>query len=169
AWGGTYVNDFLDRGRVKKVYVQGDVDTRMVPEDLSKWYVRNQQGDMVPFSAFAAGRWVYGSPRLERYNGIPAVQIQGQPAPGVSSGEAMAAIEELAAQLPSGFGIEWTGLSYQERMSGSQAPALYALSLIVVFLCLAALYESWSIPLAVMLVVPLGVLGALAAAFGRGL
>lgn len=169
AWGGTYVNDFLDRGRVKKVYVQGNADARMVPEDLDKWYVRNDQGDMVPFSAFASSRWIYGSPRLERYNGIPAVQIQGQPAPGVSSGQAMQVVESMAAQLPPGFGIEWTGLSYQERMSGAQAPALYALSLIVVFLCLAALYESWSIPFAVMLVVPLGVLGALSAALGRGL
>jgi multidrug efflux pump len=141
----------------------------MVPEDLQKWYARNAAGEMVPFSAFATAHWEYGSPRLERYNGIPAVQIQGEPAPGVSSGDAMAAMEEIAAQLPAGFGIEWTGLSYQERMSGSQAPALYAISLIVVFLCLAALYESWSIPLAVMLVVPLGVLGALLAAGGRGL
>lgn len=124
---------------------------------------------MVPFSAFATMRWTSGSPRLERYNGLPAMQIQGEPAPGVSSGDAMAAIEEIAARLPEGFGIEWTGLSYQERMSGSQAPALFALSLLVVFLCLAALYESWSIPLSVMLVVPLGVLGALLAAGGRGL
>lgn len=169
AWGGTYVNDFIDKGRVKKVYVQSDAASRMVPEDLSKWYARNKDGEMVPFSAFATSYWEYGSPRLERYNGLPAVQIQGQPAPGVSSGDAMAAMEELAAQLPPGFAIDWTGLSYQERMSGSQAPALYAISLIVVFLCLAALYESWSIPFAVMLVVPLGVLGALVAATGRGL
>lgn len=169
AWGGAYVNDFIDKGRVKKVYVQAEADARMVPEDLSKWYARNANGDMVPFSAFSSAHWTYGSPRLERYNGVPAVQIQGEPAPGVSSGDAMAAIEEIAAQLPAGFGIEWTGLSYQERMSGSQAPALYAISLIVVFLCLAALYESWSIPLAVMLVVPLGVLGAVMATSGRGL
>lgn len=169
AWGGTYVNDFIDKGRIKKVYVQAEAESRMVPEDLQKWYARNDAGQMVPFSAFATAHWEYGSPRLERYNGIPAVQIQGEPAPGVSSGEAMAAIEEIAAQLPDGFNVEWTGLSYQERMSGSQAPALYALSLIVVFLCLAALYESWSIPFAVMLVVPLGVLGALMAATGRGM
>ncbi|MBK1780400.1 efflux RND transporter permease subunit [Advenella sp. WQ 585] len=169
AWGGAYVNDFMDKGRVKKVYVQAEAESRMVPEDLQKWYVRNTAGEMVPFSAFAKAHWEYGSPRLERYNGIPAVQIQGEPAPGVSSGDAMAAIEDIAAQLPPGFGIEWTGLSYQERMSGSQAPALYAISLIVVFLCLAALYESWSIPFAVMLVVPLGVFGALLAASGRGL
>lgn len=169
AWGGAYVNDFIDKGRVKKVYVQGEAVSRMVPEDLSKWYARNADGQMVPFSAFATAHWEYGSPRLERYNGVPAVQIQGEPAPGVSSGDAMAAMEEIAAQLPHGFGIEWTGLSYQERMSGSQAPALYAISLIVVFLCLAALYESWSIPFAVMLVAPLGVLGALLAATGRGM
>ncbi|MDN5842931.1 MAG: efflux RND transporter permease subunit [Alcaligenaceae bacterium] len=169
AWGGTYVNDFIDKGRVKKVYVQAEAESRMVPEDLQNWYARNASGQMVPFSAFATAHWEYGSPRLERYNGIPAMQIQGEPAPGVSSGDAMAAMEEIAAQLPSGFGIEWTGLSYQERMSGSQAPALYAISLIVVFLCLAALYESWSIPFAVMLVVPLGVLGALMAATGRGM
>ena len=169
AWGGTYVNDFIDKGRVKKVYAQAEAEFRMVPEDLQKWYARNVSGQMVPFSAFATAHWEYGSPRLERYNGIPAVQIQGEPAPGVSSGDAMAAMEEIAAQLPPGFGIEWTGLSYQERMSGSQAPALYAISLIVVFLCLAALYESWSIPVAVMLVVPLGVLGALLAASGRGM
>ena len=169
AWGGAYVNDFIDKGRVKKVYMQAEAQSRMVPEDLQKWYARNQSGQMVPFSAFATAHWEYGSPRLERYNGIPSVQIQGEPAAGVSSGAAMAAMEEIAAQLPAGFGIEWTGLSYQERMSGSQAPALYAISLIVVFLCLAALYESWSIPFAVMLVVPLGVLGALIAATGRGL
>ncbi|NYT82445.1 efflux RND transporter permease subunit [Alcaligenaceae bacterium] len=169
AWGGAYVNDFLDKGRVKKVYMQSEADARKAPEDLSKWHVRNKEGDMVPFSAFATMRWTSGSPRLERYNGLPAMQIQGEPAPGVSSGDAMAAIEEIAARLPEGFGIEWTGLSYQERMSGSQAPALFALSLLVVFLCLAALYESWSIPLSVMLVVPLGVLGALLAAGGRGL
>lgn len=169
AWGGVYVNDFIDKGRVKKVYMQAEAASRMVPEDLQKWYARNANGEMVPFSAFATAHWEYGSPRLERYNGIPAVQIQGEPAPGVSSGDAMAAMEEIAAQLPAGFGIEWTGLSYQERMSGSQAPALYAISLIVVFLCLAALYESWSIPFSVMLVVPLGVLGALLAASGRGM
>ncbi len=163
------MNDFLDRGRVKRVYVQGEAETRMVPEDISKWFVRNNQGQMVPFSAFATAQWNYGSPVLERYNGIPAVQIQGAPAPGVSSGDAMAAIEEIAGRLPPGFQVAWTGLSYQERVSGSQAPALFAISLIVVFLCLAALYESWSIPLAVMLVVPLGVLGALMAAMGRGL
>jgi hydrophobe/amphiphile efflux-1 (HAE1) family protein len=169
AWGSTYVNDFIDKGRVKKVYLQADAPYRMVPEDLDKWYVRNGHGDMVPFSAFAKGRWTYGSPRLERFNGSAAVQIQGQAAPGHSSGEAMAAMERLGEQLPPGFAIAWTGLSYEERLSGAQAPLLYALSIIVVFLCLAALYESWSIPFAVLLIVPLGVLGALVAASSRGL
>jgi multidrug efflux pump len=169
AWGGSYVNDFIDGGRIKKVYVQSEASSRMVPEDLQKWYARNADGQMVPFSAFASAYWTSGSPRLERYNGIPAMQIQGEPAPGVSSGDAMAAMEEIIAQLPPGFGIEWTGQSYQERMSGSQAPALYAISLVVVFLCLAALYESWSIPFAVMLVVPLGIFGALVAAGARGM
>ncbi len=141
----------------------------MNPEDLQKWYVRNSSGEMVPFSAFATGEWVYGSPKLSRYNGVPAMEIQGEPAPGYSTGDAMAEIERLAQELPSGIGVSWTGLSYEERLSGDQAPALYALSLIVVFLCLAALYESWSIPMAVMLVVPLGVIGALLATLGRGL
>ena len=169
AWGGAYVNDFIDRGRIKKVYMQADADARMKPEDLSKWYVRNRAGDMVPLSAFTTARWGYGSPRLERFNGQPSLELQGQAAPGLSSGDAMAAVEEIMAKLPPGIGYEWTGTSYEERRSGSQAPALYALSLLVVFLCLAALYESWSVPFAVMLVVPLGVLGALLAAFGRGL
>ncbi|ASJ25020.1 efflux RND transporter permease subunit [Laribacter hongkongensis] len=164
AWGGSYVNDFIDKGRVKKVYIQGEASTRMLPEDLNKWYVRNSTGEMVPFSAFASAHWTYGSPRLERYNGLPSVQIQGQAAPGHSTGEAMLAMEQLVAQLPAGIGYEWTGLSYQERMAGSQAPMLYALSILVIFLCLAALYESWSIPFSVMLVVPLGIIGALAAA-----
>lgn len=168
-WGSSYVNDFIDRGRVKKVYMQGEASARMNPEDFQKWYVRNDEGEMVPFSAFASGEWVYGSPKLSRYNGVSAMEIMGQAAPGYSSGEAMAAVEELAQQLPPGVGISWTGLSYEERLSGDQAPALYALSLLVVFLCLAALYESWSIPFAVMLVVPLGVIGALLATLGRGL
>ena len=169
AWGGTYVNDFIDRGRIKKVYLQADADARMKPEDLSRWYVRNRAGEMVPLSAFTTAHWTYGSPRLERFNGQPSVELQGQGAPGLSSGDAMAAVEEIIAKLPPGIGYEWTGTSFEERRSGSQAPALYALSLLVVFLCLAALYESWSVPFAVMLVVPLGVLGALLAAFGRGL
>ncbi|SDO32434.1 efflux RND transporter permease subunit [Pseudomonas jinjuensis] len=169
AWGSNYVNDFIDRGRVKKVYLQGQPNARMTPEDLGKWYVRNDQGEMVPFTAFANGYWVYGSPKLSRYNGVPAVEILGAPSPGRSTGEAMAVAEEIISQLPTGIGYSWTGISYEERLSGSQAPALYALSLIVVFLCLAALYESWSIPFSVMLVVPLGVIGALIATSLRGL
>jgi multidrug efflux pump len=169
AWGASYVNDFIDRGRVKKVYLQGVSSARMSPEDLNKWYVRNAAGQMVPFSAFASGEWTYGPPKLSRYNGVSAVEILGAPAPGYSSGDAMAAVEEIAKQLPEGVGYAWTGLSYEERLSGSQAPALYALSLLVVFLCLAALYESWSIPFSVMLVVPLGIIGALLATYGRGL
>ena len=169
AWGGSYVNDFIDRGRVKKVYMQGEADARMNPEDLDKWFVRNAAGDMVPFGAFASGQWIYGPPKLSRYNGVPAMEILGAAAPGFSSGEAMAEVEKIAAQLPPGVGIAWTGLSYEERLAGDQATALYALSLLVVFLCLAALYESWSIPLSVMLVVPLGILGALLATYGRGL
>ncbi|WP_179997723.1 efflux RND transporter permease subunit [Acinetobacter sp. YH12239] len=169
AWGGTYINDFIDRGRVKKVYVQGEASSRMMPEDLDKWYVRNNQGTMVPFSAFATGEWTYGSPRLERYNGVSSMNITGTPAPGVSSGDAMAAVEEIIAKLPSmglqGFDYEWTGLSLEERESGAQAPFLYALSLLIVFLCLAALYESWSIPFSVLMVVPLGIIGALALTF----
>jgi multidrug efflux pump len=169
AWGSLYVNDFIDKGRVKKVYLQADAPFRMVPEDLSKWYVRNTQGEMVPFSMFATGKWKFGSPRLERFNGTPSVEIQGSAAPGHSSGEAMATMERLASQIPGGFGVAWTGLSFEERLSGQQAPLLYALSVLVVFLCLAALYESWSVPLAVLLVVPLGVLGALIAVSLRGL
>jgi multidrug efflux pump len=169
ALGSSYVNDFIDRGRVKKVYVQGQPNSRMSPEDIKKWYVRNSEGTMVPFSAFAKGEWIYGAPKLSRYNGVEAMEILGAPAPGYSTGEAMAEVEALAKKLPAGVGISWTGLSYEERLSGSQAPALYALSLLMVFLCLAALYESWSIPIAVMLVVPLGVIGALLATSLRGL
>ena len=167
--GGSYVNDFIDRGRVKKVYVQAENKYRMLPSDINNLYVRGSAGQMVPFSAFSSAKWEYGSPRLERYNGLPSMEILGQPAPGKSSGDAMAMMESLASKLPSGIGYDWTGLSYQERLSGNQAPALYAISLIVVFLCLAALYESWSIPFSVMLVVPLGVVGALLAATMRGL
>ncbi|MGP4957266.1 efflux RND transporter permease subunit [Pseudomonas helleri] len=169
ALGASYVNDFIDHGRVKKVFLQGTASSRMSPEDLKKWYVRNDQGTMVPFSAFAKGEWIYGSPKLSRYNGVEAMEILGTPAPGYSSGEAMAEVEALAKKLPAGVGISWTGLSYEERLSGSQAPALYAISLLMVFLCLAALYESWSIPIAVMLVVPLGIIGALLATSLRGL
>jgi hydrophobe/amphiphile efflux-1 (HAE1) family protein len=168
-WGSSYVNDFVDRGRVKKVFVQADAKFRMTPEDINKWYVRNKNGDMVSFASFASSRWVYGPQRLERYNGVSAMEIQGEPAPGVSSGDAMLKMEQLIANLPAGIDYEWTGTSYQEKLSGSQAPALYALSILVVFLCLAALYESWSIPFAVILVVPLGIVGALAATFMRGL
>ncbi|MBM7454792.1 multidrug efflux pump [Oceanisphaera litoralis] len=163
AWGGSYIDDFIDRGRVKKVYVQADAPYRMVPEDFSLWSVRNNAGQMVPFSAFASGHWDYGSPRLERYNGVPAMEINGQAAPGVSSGEAMAEIERLVGQLPAGIGMEWSGLSYQERQAGNQTPLLYSLSLLVVFLCLAALYESWTVPTAVLLVAPLGILGTVLA------
>ncbi|MBJ9074409.1 efflux RND transporter permease subunit [Citrobacter amalonaticus] len=167
--GGSYVNDFIDRGRVKKVYVQADAKFRMLPEEINNLYVRSANGEMVPFSAFSSARWVYGSPRLERFNGMPSMELLGEAAPGRSTGEAMAMMESLASKLPNGIGHDWTGMSYQERLSGNQAPALYAISLIVVFLCLAALYESWSIPFSVMLVVPLGVVGALLAASLRGL
>ncbi|MBS3682824.1 multidrug efflux RND transporter permease AcrD [Klebsiella quasipneumoniae subsp. similipneumoniae] len=169
AWGSSYVNDFMDRGRVKKVYVQAAAKYRMLPDDINLWYVRNSSGTMVPFSAFATSHWETGSPRLERYNGYSTVEIVGEAAPGISTGTAMDMMEKLAAQLPTGFGLEWTAMSYQERLSGAQAPALYAISLLVVFLCLAALYESWSVPFSVMLVVPLGVIGALLATWMRGL
>lgn len=169
AWGSSYVNDFIDRGRVKKVYLQSDKDFRMQPNDLNRWYVRNSSSDMVPFSAFASGHWTFGSPRLERYNGSAAVEIQGEGASGVSSGAAMDEIDKLVGQLPTGYSHQWTGLSAQERLSSNQATSLYAISTLVVFLCLAALYESWSIPLAVMLAVPIGIFGALLAAtlFGQ--
>ncbi len=169
AWGGQYIDDFLDRGKVKRVYVQADAPYRMLPENFKLWSVRNNVGEMVPFSAFASVHWEYGSPRLERYNGVPAVEINGQGAPGVSTGDAMGEIERLVAQLPPGFGLEWTGLSYQERQAGAQTPLLYTLSLLMVFLCLAALYESWSVPTAVLLVAPLGILGAVLANTLRGM
>ena len=169
AWAPSYVNDFMENGRVKKVYMQADARYRMMPDDLDNWYVRNDKGEMVPFAAFASTRWSFGSPRLERFNGVSSLNIQGSAAPGVSSGEAMIAMEEMVSRLPAGVGLEWTGLSYEERAAGEQAPALYALSVIVVFLCLAALYESWSIPFSVLMVVPLGVLGAVIAALLRGL
>jgi hydrophobe/amphiphile efflux-1 (HAE1) family protein len=169
AWGSQYVDDFIDRGRVKKVFIQGDAPSRMQPQDLSAWYVRNSKSQMVPFSAFSNAKWGFGSPKLERFNGVPSVEILGTPVAGVSTGTALDAIQGYMKQLPAGFELAWTGLSFEERLSGSQAPALYAISLIVVFLCLAALYESWSIPVAVMLVVPLGVLGAITATLLRGL
>jgi multidrug efflux pump len=164
AWGSSYVNDFMDRGRIKKVYVQADPQSRMLPNDLNRWYVRNSAGSMVPFSSFSSGQWTFGSPRLERYNGVSSVNIQGNQAPGVSSGDAMNAMEEIASKLPAiglpGFDFEWTGLSLDEKDSGSQAAPLYALCFLIVFLCLAALYESWSIPFSVLFVVPLGLFGA---------
>ena len=161
AWTGAYVNDFIDRGRIKKVYVQGEADSRSVPSDLDKWRVRNSHGELVPFSNFAEGEWTFGPQGLSRYNGIPSMQIQGNPVPGVSSGDAMAEMEKLVGQLPPGFDLAWTGLSLEERESGDQTMLLYGLSLAAVFLCLAALYESWAIPLAVILVMPIGILGAL--------
>ncbi|MFZ1621861.1 efflux RND transporter permease subunit, partial [Dokdonella sp.] len=164
AWGGQYIDDFIDRGRVKRVMLQADAPFRMRPEDFRLWSVRNTAGEMVPFATFGSSHWEYGSQRLERYNGVPAVQIQGEAPHGESSGEAMDEVERLIAALPSGFDIEWTGLSYQERESGAQTPLLYSLSLLVVFLCLAALYESWSIPTAVLMVAPLGILGTSLAA-----
>ena len=169
AWGGQYIDDFIDRGRVKRVYVQADAPYRMLPEDFLLWSVRNDEGEMVPFSAFATSHWEYGSPRLERYNGVPAMEINGETAPGVSSGDAMSEIESLVADLPEGFGLDWTGQSYQERQAGAQTPVLYTLSLLLVFLVLAALYESWSIPTSVLMVAPLGVLGITLATMLRGL
>ena len=169
ALGSSYVNNFIDRGRVKKVYVQADAPYRMLPKNLNDWYVRGIKGQMVPFSEFNTAHWQFGSPRLERYNGLPSMEILGEAAPGKSSGDAMNLMEHLASKLPAGVGFDWTGMSYQERLSGDQAPSLYAISLLVVFLCLAALYESWSIPFSVILVVPLGVIGALLAASFRSL
>lgn len=168
AWAGSYVNDFLDRGRIKPVYVQGAPDARSTPSDIEKWRVRNATGGLVPFSNFAESNWSYGPQGVTRYNGVPSMQIQGSPADGVTTGEAMAEIERLATQLPPGFAVSWTGLSLEERESGSQAPLLYALSLAAVFLSLAALYESWSIPFAVMLAMPIGILGALVGAWLGG-
>ena len=168
-WGSMYVNDFMDKGRTKKVYLQADAPSRMQASDFNRYYVRNTKGEMAPFSAFMTGHPTYGSPRLERYNGLPSIEILGEAAPGKSSGQAMLIMEDLARKLPGGYDFSWTGLSYQERMSGSQAPTLYAISLLVVFLCLAALYESWSIPFSVMLVVPFGVIGALGGATLRGM
>jgi multidrug efflux pump len=163
AWGSSYVNDFIQNGRVKKVYLQSEARYRMLPEDINGWYIRNKNGEMVPVSAFATARWQHGSPRLERYNGIPSVEIMGQAAPGVSTGEAMAEMEQMVANLPAGIGYEWTGLSYEEKNAGAQAPALYAISLLVVFLAVAALYESWTIPFVNLLMLPLGLVGAVAA------
>jgi multidrug efflux pump len=169
AWGSTYINQFMYEDRVKQVYIQGKASSRVTPEDLNKWYFRNSSGQMVPFSAFGSGKWIYGSPRYERFNGVSSVELMGSPASGLSSGDAVKAVNEIAAKLPKGFHIQWHGLSYEEQLSGSQTPALYSLSVLVVFLCLAALYESWSIPFSVLLVVPLGVLGTIGAVLLRGL
>ena len=168
AWGGRYVNDFIDRGRVKRVYVQADAPYRSAPSDIDRWFVRNNRGDMVPFSSFSQNAWTTSPTSLSRFNGFPSFEFQGQGASGVSSGDAMAAIEKLADKVP-GVSVAWAGQSYQERLASGQAPLLYAISLIVIFLCLAALYESWSIPLAVLLVVPLGLVGAILAVTLRGL
>jgi len=169
AFGGAYVNDFIQGGRVKRVYAQADAPYRMLPGDLEKLYVRNTAGKMVPFSSFASGHWAYGSPNLERYNAFPSLNIWGEPAPGKSSGEAMQAMEEIVSKLPQGTGFEWTGLSYQERMATAQGPILYAFSIFVIFLCLAALYESWPIPISILLTLPLGVIGGVIASSMRGL
>ena len=169
AFGSSYVNNFIQAGRVKRVFLQADAPYRMLPKDIEKLYVRNATGKMVPFSAFASAHWSAGAPRLERFNGFPSMNIQGEPAPGRSSGEAMQAMEEIVAKLPQGIGYEWTGLSYQERMGSSQAPLLYAFSVIVIFLCVAALYESWPIPIANLLMLPLGVFGAALATWARGM
>lgn len=163
AWGSSYVNDFLDEGRIKRVYIQADAPYRMMPEDVNDWFVRNRLGEMVPFSSFSTAHWTYGSPKLERFNGNPSVNLQGEPAPGVSTGVAMAEMERMTSELKAGMDTEWTGMSYEERLSGAQAPALYALSALVIFLCLAALYESWSVPFSVMLAIPLGILGVVVA------
>lgn len=169
SFGSAYVNDFIQAGRVKRVFIQADAPFRMLPKDLKKLYVRNSMGKMVPFTSFASGHWALGSPKLERFNAFPSINIWGEPAPGHSSGEAMEAMEELVTKLPPGIGHDWTGLSYQERMSGSQAPLLYAFSIFVIFLCLAALYESWPIPIAILLCLPLGVIGGVIASTMRGM
>ena len=169
AWGSSYVNDFVDRGRVKHVYVQGDAPFRSKPEDLNSWYVRGSTGTLAPFSAFSTSHWENGPAQIQRYNAIPSLEIQGQPAPGVSSGAALEKLETMVKKLGPGVGLEWTGLSYEERNAGSQRPLLFSLSFLIIFLALAALYESWSVPVAVMLVVPLGVIGAVAAVTLRGM
>jgi len=169
AFGSAYVNDFVQGGRVKRVYLQADAPFRMTPEDLEKFYVRNTAGKMVPYSSFASGHWTFGSPRLERFNSFPTINIWGEPGPGRSSGEAMQAMEDAVTQLPDGIGYDWTGLSYQERMAGSQAPLLYAFSILVIFLCLAALYESWPIPISILMTLPLGVIGGVIASSWMGL
>ena len=159
AFGSAYVNDFIQGGRVKRVFVQADAPYRMLPKDLERLYVRNNSGKMVPFSSFASGHWSSGSPKLERFNGFPSINIQGEAAPGRSSGESMKAMEGFIKQLPQGFGYDWTGLSYQERQAGTQVAPLYTFSILVIFLCLAALYESWPIPISILMALPLGVIG----------
>jgi len=169
AWGGRYIDDFIDRGKLKRVYVQGDAPFRMQPGDFNRWYVRSEAGQMVPVSAFSSAHWEFGSPQLERFNRVPAVNISGEAAHGVSSGAAMQAIDEIVAKLPAGFRVDWTGQSYQERAAGAQTPILYTMSVIIVFLALAALYESWAMPIPILLAVPLGVIGAVLATALRGL
>jgi len=168
-FGSAYVNNFIQGGRVKRVYAQADAPYRMLPKDIDKLFIRNSAGKMVPFSSFASSHWSSGSPRLERFNGFPSMNIWGEPAPGRSSGEAMKAMEDMVSKLPQGIGFEWTGLSYQERMASSQAPLLYAFSVIVIFLCVAALYESWPIPIANLLMLPLGLFGATLFTWARGM
>ena len=169
SFGGAYVNDFIQGGRVKRVYVQADAPYRMLPNDLDRLYVRNSAGTMTPFSSFASGHWFQGSPRLERFNSFPSMNIWGEAPRGKSSGEAMQAMEEIVSKLPKGIGFDWTGLSFQERMAKSQAPMLFAFSIIVIFLCLAALYESWIVPITIVLALPLGVIGGVVATSLRGL
>jgi HAE1 family hydrophobic/amphiphilic exporter-1 len=169
AFGSAYVNDFIRGGRVKRAFVQADAPFRMLPKDLDRLYVRNNQGKMVPFSAFSSGRWIYGAQQLVRFNAFPSINIQGEAAPGKSSGEAMEAMEKLVEKLPRGFGFDWTGISYQERVASAQAPLLYAFSIFVIFLCLAALYESWTIPFSILLTLPLGIIGGVLASTLRGL
>jgi HAE1 family hydrophobic/amphiphilic exporter-1 len=169
AFGSAYVNDFIQGGRVKRVFVQADTPYRMLPEDMNRLYVRNKEGRMVPFSSFASGKWIYGSPKLERYNAFPSINIWGEPAKGKSSGDAMKAMEEIVSKLPKGISHAWTGLSYQEKLATGQAPILYAFSIFVIFLCLAALYESWTIPITNLLLLPLGIIGASFATWSRGL
>lgn len=169
AWGSRYISDFIDNGRIKRVYIMADAEFRMLPEDINRWYVRNQQGQMISFSEFSTTRWTYGSPLLTRFNGSSSANIQGAPAPGVSSGAAMDEMERIVNSLEGGFGLQWSGISYEERLTGSQAPALYALSILIVFLCLAALYESWTVPFAIIFVVPLGIMGAVVASLLQGM
>jgi HAE1 family hydrophobic/amphiphilic exporter-1 len=169
AFGSAYVNDFIQAGRVKRVYVQAEVADRMLPGDMEKLYVRNREGKMVPFSSFASGRWTFGNPKLERYNAFSSINIWGEPAPGRSSGEAMTAMEEIVQKLPPGIGYDWTGLSYQERMATAQGPILYVFSIFAIFLCLAALYESWPIPISILMTLPLGAIGGIIASTALGM